>query len=1382
MVFKTNSMQITVLFCIVFAVLVLWYFIVRLFDMALIRQIIKRIKEKEYLTADQIKDAVSKFLENRALNRAHQIYIGAVVSLVGGNTLISFARGLLTIEQGNNRYSLELLYDNGLPPYIIAIALILITIVHLYFLYSRAKLYKADIISSAAAIINEEFSFKPNQEWFRVKSEKSIADLGASFDLKINFNYEYFEEALASTCRDNRISKVFAKDVDGFVKDFLRERESLVQSLGAAEVQDIEVIISDIRSLLTRKSYEGDEPSKVISSIDQIEKKLEVAIQGGKLSYGDYKYTKIHSALEAIRGKASNPWIRSISNQTFIVYGQGGCGKTHLLAKLVEARVAIGLPTVFFLGKLITDTDNPLSQILSNLDVHSRKEVFLKALEEYGEKHGRVLLVVDGINEGRGLSLWRNHLLSFINEFKPYKHISLIVTVRTNSSQNWFSKFIDNEGFPSYRHSGFEKNMAGAVEYMFKSFNVPLPSWPLYQREFTNPLLLTLYCRTHSGEKRPPIFEGRLDIIKNYIAHFNERLSESCKYSPQANVLQKVLSAIGAAILKTKGQWFIVRSEVEKIIINTPGAPRDKGFFIDALVDEGILNEYEYDGKKETDYSFGYDTIGAYLMAESIAKSSDLRTIPAYSESVIEALTDVVPLYRGKELFELVSETDFYDEYLEELFIKGLPSRSSITRGGANFLEKMIEEGDYQSLFQVIINTPFRKDLPVSVETLDDLFKNLPMVKLDAVWTQTISDSYELSDSLLSLAQWAWSASPTVLNNIKDELLRNVIHLLGWTLSTTYLELRDKACRGLINILKNNEKLLLDFIRLFSSVDDYYIRERVFAIAFGCCTGNAKKDFIAPIAQEVYDVVFKKGSAPEHILIRDYAKCTIDYANSVGCILDYDADKVKPPYGAKKNVFTPTEDILKYELSYDKEEDKKRVTAQNNILESMCTEYSSRGMYGDFGRYVFQAALDNWDENIEEISNYGIKMIFDEFGYDANVFKGFDGRHASWERHGNIIERIGKKYEWIALYRIAAILEDNHFGEPMAQDWYTAPIYHLRRFDPTILMNPDIRDYTMPLPKYQVPEYDLSSGGSDREWMMSWKKMPKPDCYIEYNDGKYKWICLNAYYTVASMSSIKGKYPTERELWSYVQAFFVDSIHRKELCELIDNEGLSGRDSSENPDASYSYYREYYWSESYKTQIEAQGYAEREYRAGRKYTQYKVQPSYLLYDISQYADASITSSKEMILPSPFVFRSLNLRFSIADGVWLAQDGTVACFDSYWVHGDHAGLFIRKDLLLQYLLKSNKGIVWPILMERMYKPGGTYWPRIQVGGFVWMDKKGKLHYKFRSYEPTNLDRKVEQLKSSICKILYRVKKKLVEKGMIKVSLKERLDMLSEIDDE
>ena len=95
---------------------------------------------------------------------------------------------------------------------------------------------------------------------------------------------------------------------------------------------------------------------------------------------------------------------------------------------------------------------------------------------------------------------------------------------------------------------------------------------------------------------------------------------------------------------------------------------------------------------------------------------------------------------------------------------------------------------------------------------------------------------------------------------------------------------------------------------------------------------------------------------------------------------------------------------------------------------------------------------------------------------------------------------------------------------------------------------------------------------------------------------------------------------------------------------------------------------------------------------------------------------------------------------MTDGVWLAEDGSVACYDSYWVHGGHAGLFFRKDLLLRYLHESAKCIVWPVLMERMYKPRGAYWPRIQVGGYVWMGEDGVLHHKFRSYEPTELQKK------------------------------------------
>lgn len=75
--------------------------------------------------------------------------------------------------------------------------------------------------------------------------------------------------------------------------------------------------------------------------------------------------------------------------------------------------------------------------------------------------------------------------------------------------------------------------------------------------------------------------------------------------------------------------------------------------------------------------------------------------------------------------------------------------------------------------------------------------------------------------------------------------------------------------------------------------------------------------------------------------------------------------------------------------------------------------------------------------------------------------------------------------------------------------------------------------------------------------------------------------------------------------------------------------------------------------------------------------------------------------------------------------------------------------------MNYLKKSKKCLVWPILMERTYKLDPSYWPRIQVGGYVWMDEKGKLHSKFRSYEKNwkdKLRKKVSGKKKYLLNVL------------------------------
>ena len=98
---------------------------------------------------------------------------------------------------------------------------------------------------------------------------------------------------------------------------------------------------------------------------------------------------------------------------------------------------------------MITDTNTPMEQILNALDVRCKKQSFFEALDKYGKQHGRVLIVVDGINEGVGLSLWKDHLLNFLNEIQSYKNIGMIVSVRTSGGDNWIDRFIKTEGLPS---------------------------------------------------------------------------------------------------------------------------------------------------------------------------------------------------------------------------------------------------------------------------------------------------------------------------------------------------------------------------------------------------------------------------------------------------------------------------------------------------------------------------------------------------------------------------------------------------------------------------------------------------------------------------------------------------------------------------------------------------------------------------------------------------------------------------------------------------------------------------------------------------------------------------------------------------------------------
>ena len=142
-------------------------------------------------------------------------------------------------------------------------------------------------------------------------------------------------------------------------------------------------------------------------------------------------------------------------------------------------------------------------------------------------------------------------------------------------------------------------------------------------------------------------------------------------------------------------------------------------------------------------------------------------------------------------------------------------------------------------------------------------------------------------------------------------------------------------------------------MKQFETVNDPYVCERLFAVVYGATIRSVKEDEIAPLAQAVYDLIFRDGHPPAHILLRDYARGIIEYALHRGFSLDVDTNKIKPPYHSDWPSIPTPEEAKAYEVT-DREwgwDSRDPSWSQNRIYHSVMSD--------DFARYVI-GTNSNW--------------------------------------------------------------------------------------------------------------------------------------------------------------------------------------------------------------------------------------------------------------------------------------------------------------------------------------------------------------------------------------------------------------------------------------
>ena len=133
----------------------------------------------------------------------------------------------------------------------------------------------------------------------------------------------------------------------------------------------------------------------------------------------------------------------------------------------------------------------------------------------------------------------------------------------------------------------------------------------------------------------------------------------------------------------------------------------------------------------------------------------------------------------------------------------------------------------------------------------------------------------------------------------------------------------------------------------FADVDDPYVTERVYAVAYGVAMRSHDSFAVGELASLVYERVFAGGSPPVHILLRDYARGVVERAIYLNANLDIDESLIRPPYNTSWPHIPSEDELRALNLMPDQTRgDSDEVhPAKSSIIFSVVD-------YGDFARYV----------------------------------------------------------------------------------------------------------------------------------------------------------------------------------------------------------------------------------------------------------------------------------------------------------------------------------------------------------------------------------------------------------------------------------------------
>jgi hypothetical protein len=1182
----------------------------------------------------------------------------------------------------------------------------------------------------------EDFS----DNWFKNRIETSIQNLGQRYTEELNVELEIAKNFDAA-CRNESFRQEikqhfndFLIPVNQFTSKFggLWDTSSMTKLKDAVEnikaicisSQSIEIGYIDTTSLQNSIQF-------VTELVEESEKHIDLEADKQQSDYLRHTRQETWRAIEDFNCLLRQSSIRIANQPIVLLAGEAGIGKSHLLADIALHRLNQNKSCLLLLGQHFVTTKPPWTQILRDLLLlNCNEQQLLGALNAKAEAQGeRLLFMIDAINEGKGKYFWPDHISGFISDFAQYPWLALVLSVRSSYQQVLIPKQVDSTKFIEVRHYGFQGVEYQASSRFFKQYGIQQPRVPLLNPEFANPLFLKLFCE---GIKRsgltaiPTGFQGVTKIFSFFIRAINKKLAEpkAFDYPENVNLVDRVINKIVQHKLDnnltaiTYDQAFVLADEVLK---QYSGKRR----FLDELISEGVLSKNIFStGQDEFDEQvyLAYERLDDYFTASFLIDScpdkealQNCSHINYWNQGIIESLSVQLPERKGYELYEWVAEERKSAPYIVEAFLHSLIWRSTLTITDKllGYINQYVLNDAFDSFFQTLYMVSSDPEHPYNADFLHKNLMSYSLADRDSVWTTFLHSQNEgESSAMCRLVDWAVLDEDKTYLSDDSRLL--AAKALAWLFTSTNIPFRDSATKALVVLLENNCATITQLLTAFQACNDPYVVERIFAAAYGAVLRSERLEGLNVLAEYIVNNVFQdtKEVYP-HVLVRDYARNIVEYAIYKQLFALTDISIIRPPYRSEfPSSFPSNAEIDAYKFDYKADGFKKYLWSQNKILHSMTTEYG-RGIcqYGDFGRYTFQAVLRNWDCDSNDLSNYACKLIFEKYGYDVEKHGEFDNHAASGDRHKNKSERIGKKYQWIALYEILARLADN---QPMIDEStrrskekktmdYAGPWQpSVRNIDPTI-----VRSETNSSKELErlVNNFEYSDWtDTNKNWLESTANLPCPKSLISLTDSQgVEWLVLENDYSWEEPTGIgedRYEYP-RKNLWYQLRSCLVRNSDAKELFRWLKSKSYMNDWFPTGTEFYQMFSREFFWSPAYR-------FFEQPYYGGYGWKnisdhEYEESPNTKVMPTSEgYRREKGVGAQEVsscLYPCQLIFSGMKLQYSKKVGEWRNENGEIICFDPSVGTDASPALVIRKDALQQFLSENDLQLFWTCLSEK-----------------------------------------------------------------------------------